>query len=454
MDCNRIMMRKGMWIVLLFLLLAAACKKGDIYTADSIRNRGTWFEPTPFGMVYIQRSHFLMGPSDDEITDDSRMRSVSVDAFWMDDTEITNNEYRQFTEWVRDSIARTILGSSDPEFMKTGNDRGDPLQQPVVNWKPKIMWNDPDVKMALETLYFPEEERFSGRREIDTRKLVYDYYWIDYQQAARRANSFNYDTQRYEGSVVNSNGEEIPIANRSSFIMHETVPVYPDTLCWIRDYSYSYNEPLTYKYFSHPGFEDYPVIGVNWDQAKAFCNWRTRLNESFRSRMSDVPAHDFRLPTEAEWELAARGGRQNTKYPWGSYYTRNAKGCFLANFKPLRGNYVADSETSVTTMKVGSFDPNDFGLYDMSGNAAEWTSSAYFEAGYDLINDLNPEIDYRAYPDDPQVMKRKVVRGGSWKDTEFFIRSSTRSYEYQDTTKSYVGFRCVRSSFRNELHNR
>lgn len=443
-----------MWIVLLFLLLAAACKKGDIYTADSIRNRGTWFEPTPFGMVYIQRSHFLMGPSDDEITDDSRMRSVSVDAFWMDDTEITNNEYRQFTEWVRDSIARTILGSSDPEFMKTENDRGDPLQQPVVNWKPKIMWNDPDVKMALETLYFPEEERFSGRREIDTRKLVYDYYWIDYQQAARRANSFNYDTQRYEGSVVNSNGEEIPIANRSSFIMHETVPVYPDTLCWIRDYSYSYNEPLTYKYFSHPGFEDYPVIGVNWDQAKAFCNWRTRLNESFRSRMSDVPAHDFRLPTEAEWELAARGGRQNTKYPWGSYYTRNAKGCFLANFKPLRGNYVADSETSVTTMKVGSFDPNDFGLYDMSGNAAEWTSSAYFEAGYDLINDLNPEIDYRAYPDDPQVMKRKVVRGGSWKDTEFFIRSSTRSYEYQDTTKSYVGFRCVRSSFRNELHNR
>ena len=129
----------------------------------------------------------------------------------------------------------------------------------------------------------------------------------------------------------------------------------------------------------------------------------------------------------------------------GSHYTRNAK----ARYFNHSGNYVADS--SVTTMKVGSFDPNDYGLYDgrMWRNGAAPTLT-----GYDLINDLNPEIDYRATPDDPRVMTRKVVRGGAWKDTEYFIRTSTRSYEYQDTAKSYVGFRCVRSSFRNELHNR
>jgi formylglycine-generating enzyme required for sulfatase activity len=105
-------------------------------------------------------------------------------------------------------------------------------------------------------------------------------------------------------------------------------------------------------------------------------------------------------------------------------------------------------------MKVGTFSPNDYGLYDMSGNVAEWTSSAYFESGYDLANDMNPEIDYRAKSDDPPVMKRKVIRGGSWKDVEFFIQNSTRTFEYQDSTKSFIGFRCVRSSFRNSLQNR
>ena len=126
----------------------------------------------------------------------------------------------------------------------------------------------------------------------------------------------------------------------------------------------------------------------------------------------------------------------------------------MANFKPLRGTYVADSDTRVATMKVGSFDPNDYGIYDMAGNVAEWTSSAYFESGYDIINDLNPEIAYFSRPDEAEVMKRKVTRGGSFKDAAYFIRNSTRSFEYQDTTKSYVGFRCVRSSFRNELQNR
>ncbi len=435
-------------------MLASACRNGDIYNSDLIRNRGAWFEPLPYGMVYIQRGSFQLGPSDDEIIDDTKMRSITVEAFWMDDTEITNNEYRQFVYWVRDSIARRLLGESDPEYLITETNQGVPLDQPVINWKVKIDWDNPDVKNALEPLYVPEEERFAYKREIDSRKLVYDYYWIDFNQAAKRANSFDFETQRYGGRVVDSNGQEVAVVNRSSFIMHETVPVYPDTLCWVRDYTYSYNEPLAMKYFFHPAFMDYPVVGVSWNQARAFCNWRTSLNHEYRSRMNDTQAHDYRLPTESEWELASRGGRKNTKYSWGSYYTRNQQGCFGANFKPLRGNYVADSETSVTTMKVGSFSPNDYGLYDMSGNVAEWTSSAYFESGYDLANDMNPEIDYRAKPDDPPVMKRKVIRGGSWKDIEFFIQNSTRTFEYQDSTKSFIGFRCVRSSFRNSLQNR
>jgi formylglycine-generating enzyme len=138
-------------------------------------------------------------------------------------------------------------------------------------------------------------------------------------------------------------------------------------------------------------------------------------------------------------------------YPWGSYYVRNVQGCFVANFKPNRGNYVADSPTTTTAMQTGCFEPNNYGLYDVAGNVAEWTSTAFFEASYDIMNDLNSEIQYDAKPDDPPVMKRKVIRGGSWKDIKYFIQTSTRTYEFQDTAKSYIGFRCVRSSFKNEL---
>jgi gliding motility-associated lipoprotein GldK len=130
-------------------------------------------------------------------------------------------------------------------------------------------------------------------------------------------------------------------------------------------------------------------------------------------------------------------------YPWGGMYTRNKQGCFLANFKPMRGNYIDDG--GFTTIRVASYEPNEWGLYDMAGNVSEWCANAYDESAYNFMHDLNPDYKYNARPDDPPSMKRKVVRGGSWKDIAYFLQVSTRTYEYQDTSKSFIGFRCVRS---------
>jgi formylglycine-generating enzyme len=442
-------MYKTLFIGLFILALLSSCNKEWKSQLTSAQNRKPYFEPIPYGMRFIKQGSINIGPSDQEIDKaNTPVKTVSVPSFWMDDTEITNNEYRQFVCWVRDSIARQLLSESIPEFLVTEGRKGAILETPHLNWLEPIEWKNPDYQAALEEMYIPENERFFKQKEIDARKLIYEHYWIDYKQAAKRANSYNFDTQSYSGTVVDVKGKENPLLNRSSFVMRESTPVYPDTLVWIRDFTFSYNEPLTEKYFSHVAYDDYPVVGVTWAQAKAFCDWRTKQLNNYQEMIKMPTVMDYRLPTEVEWEYAARGGHQMTLYPWGSYYTRDQEGNFVANFKPLRGNYVSDSKNNATTIKVANFIPNSFGLYDMAGNVAEWTTNAYDESGYQMIADFSPDFQYNAKPEDPPALKRKVIRGGSWKDIAYYLQVSTRSFEYQDSAKSYIGFRCVRSTFK------
>jgi gliding motility-associated lipoprotein GldK len=159
--------------------------------------------------------------------------------------------------------------------------------------------------------------------------------------------------------------------------------------------------------------------------------------------MKKVIVNDYRLPSETEWEYAARGGLESSPYPWGGNYTRNYLGCFIANFKPLRGNYTDDG--GIQTVIVAHYEPNEWGLYDMAGNVAEWTQTAFDESAYSFTGDMNTDNYYSALDDDPIVLKRKVVRGGSWKDIAYYMQCSSRTYEYQDSAKSYIGFRCVQT---------
>ena len=225
--------------------------------------------------------------------------------------------------------------------------------------------------------------------------------------------------------------------------MKDIVNVYPDTLCWISDFTYSYNDPMTKMYFWHPAYDNYPVVGVNWKQATAFSVWRTNLRNHYLKTMGETFVQDFELPTESQWEYAARGGLKESMYPWGGYYTTNMHGCYITNFKPMRGNYPADGGFYPVMVAINA--PNDYGLYDMAGNVAEWTSNAFDEAAYSWTDDLSPDYQYNALPKDQPEKKRKVIRGGSWKDIAYYLQCGTRTYEFQDTSKSYIGFRNVRA---------
>lgn len=434
---------KNLVFYLLILIILGSCGNSGNGELIGVQNRKPFYQPVPYGMVYIPLGSYTMGVSDQDVPYSQvyEAKTVTISAFYMDETEITNNEYRQFVYWVRDSIARLLLGDIFPEDFLVEENRktGEIYEPPFLNWNKKIDWNGEEERETLEEMFLPEHERYFRKKEIDTRKLNYEYYWVDLRAASRK--DFTEEGNPEAASLAN---RPLGLKDRSVYVRKEVINVYPDTLSWLFDYSYSYNDPLTKKYFWHPAYDNYPVVGVNWKQAKAFCVWRTQLLNSYltsRNKKGEASASEFRLPTEAEWEWAARGGYDLNPYPWGGPYTRNEKGCFLGNYKPLKGNYIDDG--GATPIIVAHYPSNDWGLFDMAGNVAEWTSDAFHEAAYNFTWDLNPNYTYNAKESDFPTLKRKVIRGGSWKDIGYYLQVSSRTYEYQDTAKCYIGFRCV-----------
>jgi formylglycine-generating enzyme len=299
-------------------------KSGEIVATS----RPGYKQDTPYGMVLIPSGSFMMGQADEDVaaTQVNFNRRVTISSFYMDETEITNHEYRQFvTALMVDSLS--VLG---------------------------------------------EEEIMS----------------------------------KY----------------------------YPDTTVWRKDFTYHNGDPMLEYYYSHPAFDTYPVVGVSWKAARYFSDWRSSLYNDYRSKEGQFRSPKFRLPTEAEWEWAARGGRSSAKYPWGNPYVANGKGCYLANFKPQRGNYDADGYPY--TAPANAYNANDYNLYNMAGNVAEWTLDAFADNSTVTNWDMNPKNDNADEP-------RKIVRGGSWKDVSYYLETGTRAWEMEDAKRSYIGFRCV-----------
>jgi formylglycine-generating enzyme len=404
------------------LALAASCGQ-PVSNGQLVgdQTRMSYRAPQPIGMVYVPSGTFKLGASDEDITgrNDATIHTVQMTGFYMDATEISNQEYRQYTNWVRDSIANTILGNF--------KDNADGTQR--LDMSKRINWKDPELQDQLSAMYVPAEQSGWGKKLIDASKLMYHYTAFDYAAA-----------------VAHPNDPQI------KYVYNFNTPAYPDTTVWIKQFSYAFNEPIAWQYFWFQGFNKYPVVGINWKQCNAFCDWRTHIWVSTREGQRMYTESRFRLPTEQEWEYAARGGRNEAPYPWGGPYIINKKGCYLANFKPQRGNYAADG--GLYTVPVDWYAANDYGLKNMAGNVSEWTISEFAGGAYNQMADINPSVTYNTQKGDNVWMTRKVVRGGSWRDVAYYLQVSTRDFEYEDTAKAYIGFRCVYTEVVPALTNR
>ncbi len=263
----------------------------------------------------------------------------------------------------------------------------------------------------------------------------------------------------------------------------------PDETVWRG--AMTFNDVYESYYFRFPGFNFYPVAGVSWNQADAYTKWRTefvqkqivkekKLDSTLtRAQLIErgVVIAEFRLPTEAEWEYAAKAliGTQYLEenqeygriYPWDGRGVRNPydgrgkkggkQGEFLANFKRGRGDYAGIASKSgkfqndgeILPTNVYEMAPNDYGLYNMAGNMNEWVDDVYRPLTFQDVDDLNPVRRDGVYDDASNYKNSllndsiRVYKGGSWRDVTYWLTPGSRRFMHQDSSTNHIGFRCA-----------
>ena len=391
------------------------CKTKTLYDAPAVYGfKGKGIVPPP-GMVYVPSGTIMYKSSTDN--EGTAARKVSLSPFFIDATEVTNRQYREFVSWVADSIIITDYLKDDRYFLKP--EKNSTTTARLIDWskveKEGPLWqsSDPNISSKIMGILVVEE---NGK------------------------NVLNKDLLKYSLSYFQAGGE-----NANKFVT-ESISVIPQKTVWMDDFPNSQMSFMAINYADHRSYDNYPVVGVTWKQARAFADWRGKAAAALLHKNAYLKSYQltFNLPTEAQWQYAASGKRNADDMQNGSllsFKDRRDKEKLLVNFKQGEGNYTQDGSTF--TLPVKSYSPNEFGLYNMAGNVAEWTLDAFSPSASEFVHDLNPVLLYDASDSDPAVMKRKVVRGGSWKDNAELLDVNTRNYEMQDVAHSYIGFRCV-----------
>lgn len=318
---------------------------------------------------------------------------------------------------------RTVLGSYEEDLMKSGDNQ--------------------ERTVTVASFYMDQTE-------------IANIHWLEYMYYVKRDSSEEF----YQSTL-------------------------PDTLVWKSELAY--NDPYVDHYLRYPGFRYFPLVGVTWEQANDFAEWRTlvvnkkladdagiEVAEGGSGRIpleSGVVLPNYRLPSEAEWEYAAQAliGNQwldenqthKRLYPWDGHALRNPygkeMGQFLANFKRGRGDYAGIAghlnDGAMITDYIYNYPPNDFGLYNMAGNVNEWVYDVYRPTSFQTIDDLNPlrrngylDKEDRYDSDGFQSLiddETRVYKGGSWKDVAYWLSPGTRRYIAQDSSTATIGFRCA-----------
>ena len=312
-------------------------------------------------MVWISGGTFTMG-ADDGQPDEKPVHQVTVDGFWMDKTEVTNEQFEKFARAT--SYVTIAERKPNPKDFP-----GVPEENLVAG---SIVFSPP----SLEEIN--RERAGAGMEAIKEYPLENHFIWWKYIAGA--------NWRHPEGPQSDIRGRE-----------------------------------------------KHPVVHIAWDDAMAYAKWAGK-----------------RLPTEAEWEFAARGGLDHKRYVWGDEL--NPGGKWLANIwqgKFPLNNTLEDGFKG--TAPAASFSPNGFGLYDMAGNVWEWCADWYLPNYYANTPPRNPPGPDTSYdPNEPGVMKR-VQRGGSFLCNEIWstgYRPSYRMKNSPDTGMQHTGFRCAKDGMK------